>query len=59
MIRAARPNDADSLLELRRSLWPDAPDDEHSRDIEAFFSGRAREPLEVLVAEEEDGQKDL
>lgn len=51
MIRAARPDDFERLLGLRRALWPETPDGDHARDLEAFFGGRAREPLEVLVAE--------
>ncbi len=51
MIRAARPDDFERLLAMRRALWPETTEADHARDLEGFFGGRAREPLEVLVAE--------
>jgi aminoglycoside 6'-N-acetyltransferase I len=50
-IRAARPEDAGSLLPLRCALYSDGPEEEHRRELAAFFDGEAREPLEILVAE--------
>lgn len=35
---------------MRRALWPDGEALEHAEDIEQFLSGRAREPLAVLIA---------
>lgn len=56
MIRAARARDADRLLRLRCDLWPEGSEHEHGRELAAFFAGQAREPLEILVAEDEGGQ---
>lgn len=56
IIRAARADEAATLCALRSALWPDTSATEHARDVEAFFAGRAREPLAILVAE--DGAAD-
>lgn len=55
MIRAARPDDVDVLVLLRHDLWPEGPPEEHAEELEAFFAGRAREPLAILVAESPRG----
>ena len=56
MLRPAIANDLASLVELRFDLWPSTSAEEHTRDLERFFRGEAREPLEVLVAEDEAGK---
>lgn len=55
-VRPARLGDAASWLRLRLSLWPDGSEEEHRREIERFFAGRAREPLAVLLAEDGAGR---
>jgi aminoglycoside 6'-N-acetyltransferase I len=52
MIRPARSRDADTLLRLRCALWPEGSEDEHGRDLAAYFAGQAREPLEILIADD-------
>ena len=52
MVRPITINDTPTWLRLRRALWPDGSESEHASDIRAFFEGRAREPLAVLVAED-------
>jgi aminoglycoside 6'-N-acetyltransferase I len=34
---------------MRQALWPDEQDD-HTGEIEAFFAGRLRMPIQVLLA---------
>ena len=53
-VRPVTPSDAATWLALRRALWDEGTESEHASDIAAFFTGRSREPLAVLVAE--DGQ---
>jgi aminoglycoside 6'-N-acetyltransferase I len=54
-VRPARPTDAPAWLELRGALWPTGSRAEHRRAIETFFAGGARDPLEVLLAEDGAG----
>lgn len=54
-VRPAQPSDAPAWLELRCALWPEGSRTEHQDEIEAFFTGRSREPLAVLVARDETG----
>lgn len=51
-VRDAAPSDFETLHRLRQGLWPETTDDEHARDLRAFFDGHAREPLAILVAED-------
>src|SRR5437867_4137081 len=51
IVRHTTPRDAPAWLRLRCALWPQGSESEHAADIAAFFEGRAREPLAVLVAE--------
>lgn len=53
--REATPDDAEALCQLRCALWPSGSAEEHARDLQDFFSGRAREPLQILVAATSDG----
>jgi len=55
-IRSARPGDLDRLCDLRCALWPEGSADEHGRELAEFFSGSSRHALEVLVAEDAEGQ---
>lgn len=52
VIRPAAPADAAAWLTMREALWPD-PSDNHPSEIEAFFAGRLRMPLQVLLAVED------
>jgi aminoglycoside 6'-N-acetyltransferase I len=40
---------------MRHALWPESSLSEHENEIEKFFSSQAREPLAVLIAEDEAG----
>lgn len=54
-IRTAIPADLEALVALRARLWPSAPREEHAADLQSYFNGTAREPLEILVAEGPSG----
>lgn len=54
-IRPAREADRSSWERMRESLWPSRPG-RHARDIDRFFAGEAREPLEVLLAFDDRGE---
>lgn len=55
-IRNATKADANAWLELRHALWPETSVDEHREEIESFLAGTAREPLAVLLAQNDDGR---
>jgi aminoglycoside 6'-N-acetyltransferase I len=40
---------------MRRALWPDDAADSHAREVERFFAGQLRMPLEVLIATDTNG----
>jgi aminoglycoside 6'-N-acetyltransferase I len=48
-VRPVTRADASSWLAMRQALWPDEQDD-HTGEIEAFFAGRLRMPIQVLLA---------
>ena len=48
-IRPVQQTDAKAWEEMRRALWPEHPDD-HAKEIEEYFNGTLREPIEVLLA---------
>jgi hypothetical protein len=52
-IRSAEKRDRESWERMRQSLWLSEPG-EHGNEIEKYFSGKAREPLEVFIAFNED-----
>ena len=52
-VRPAKPADTAAWLQLRHALWPDRSTAEHREEIDRFFAGEAREPLAVLLAEDE------
>lgn len=54
-IRPARPDDADAWLRMRRALWPEYGTSYHDTEVEKYFAGQLRMPLEVLVALDEHG----
>ena len=49
LIQSARHTDRESWQRMREALWPSAPG-EHAGEIERYFSGELREPLEVFIA---------
>jgi aminoglycoside 6'-N-acetyltransferase I len=53
LIRPIRRDDRDSWLRMRDALWP-SPAREHAVEIDRYFAGEVREPLEVLIAFDED-----
>jgi aminoglycoside 6'-N-acetyltransferase I len=54
-VRAATLADKQAWLRMRRALWPDDEGDSHAREIDEFFAGRLKMPLEVLLALDENG----
>ena len=40
---------------MRQALWP-SPAREHESEIERYFAGELREPVEVLIAFDETGE---
>ena len=51
-VRPVTAADASAWLSLRRELWP-GTDGDHASEIARFLAGDAREPLAVLLAEDE------
>jgi len=39
----------------RRAFWPEEGGSYHASEVESYFAGRLREPLEVLLAIDESG----
>ena|SRR5688572_24236142 len=54
-VRAAVPADAAVWLRMRQALWPEDERGGHAAEIEQFFAGRLKMPLEVLLAVDESG----
>ena len=54
-IRPARPEDSAAWLRMRHALWPEGSEQEHATEIAAFFAGKARMPLAVLLAFDQGG----
>lgn len=52
-VRSATPADAPAWLRMREALWPEDGTGSHAAEIEQFFAGTLRMPLEVLVAVDE------
>jgi aminoglycoside 6'-N-acetyltransferase I len=48
-IRPVKSGDRDAWLRMRDALWP-SPAREHAGEIDRYFAGEVREPLEVLIA---------
>jgi aminoglycoside 6'-N-acetyltransferase I len=55
-VRHVTMGDRDAWVQMRRELWPDASVAEHHAEAERFFTGSSREPLAVLVAEDNHGR---
>ena len=55
-VRPVHVDDADVWREMRADLWPEGSAEEHAGEVAEFFSGRRRVPLEVLLAEDDEGR---
>ena len=55
-VRPARPSDTADWLRMRVALWPEGSTSEHAAEIDQFFAGTLRNPLEVLLAVDEAGK---
>jgi len=55
-VRPANPTDASNWVRMRQALWPDDDAAGHAREVERFFAGQLRMPLEVLLAVDGSGQ---
>lgn len=54
LIRPAQRTDRESWERMRDALWP-SPPGEHGGEIDRYFAGELREPLEVLIAVDDRG----
>jgi aminoglycoside 6'-N-acetyltransferase I len=54
-VRPVKPGDAPDWLRMREALWPEDGAGTHAGEIEQYFAGALRMPLEVLVAVAETG----
>ena len=55
-VRSATPADAASWVRMRDVLWPDYASVWHASEVEKYFAGQLRMPLEVLIAVDEEGR---
>ena len=55
LIRSVSKADRDSWERMRQALWP-SPAREHGGTIDRYFAGALPEPMEVLLAFDEQGQ---
>jgi len=51
VIRSVKRDDRDAWLRMRDALWPA---EDHAREIDRYFAAEVREPLEVLIAFDEE-----
>src|SRR5438132_7159470 len=54
LIRPATESDRGTWERMRQALWP-SPEGEHAGEIERYFAGKLREPIEVLIAFDDQG----
>jgi len=55
-VRHVTPDLREAWLHMRSALWPEGATAEHESEIDAFFAGRLREPLAVLIATGDAGE---
>jgi len=55
-VRSATRDDSGDWLRMRNALWPDEENKWHAAEIEQYFRGTLRMPLEVLIAADDRGQ---
>src|SRR5258707_778218 len=53
-IRPVKPIDRDSWLRMRDALWPESAG-VHAGEIDRYFAGELRDPLEVFLVFDERG----
>ena len=53
-VRPAAPDDREAWLRMRIALWP-GDDGSHAAEIDEYFAGTLREPLQVLLAVDGNG----
>ena len=53
-IRHVTESDKAAWLEMRRMLWPEDGDDDHSAEVARFLKGELKNPLAVLIAAHEE-----
>lgn len=53
-IEPVTPADRDVWITMRGELWPGSRG-AHPRDVDRFYAGRARDPLSVLLAKDDNG----
>ena len=56
-VRTVTPDDASAWLEMRVALWPDPDSTLHASEIEDFFVGKLREPLQALIALDDEDNR--
>jgi len=49
-VRSAKSEDGPAWLRMRQALWPEDASSSHAHEIEQYFAGQLRMPLEVLLA---------
>src|SRR5687768_9312051 len=49
LIRSARQTDRECWERMREALWP-STSGKHAGEIDRYFAGKLREPIEVLIA---------
>lgn len=54
-VRPATPTDSDAWLGMRCALWPEGSEAGHRREVDRYFAGELREPLEALIAVDSAG----
>ena len=54
-VRPATPENAAAWLRMRDALWPHHESGSHADEVEQYFAGKLRMPLEVLLAFDETG----
>ena len=54
-VRRVQPANSKSWERMRELLWPSGPG-RHAAEIARYFAGQAKEPLQVLLAFDEDGR---
>jgi aminoglycoside 6'-N-acetyltransferase I len=55
-VRSATVADTSAWLHMRCALWPEGSEAEHRSEIDQFFAGQLRDPLEVLLATTASGE---
>jgi plasmid stability protein len=55
-IRPVAASDSGAWLRMRCALWPEGSEAEHREEIDRFFAGQLRDPLQVLLAVDPSGE---